>query len=679
VASGLAPTSETLLDTNRVQKALNACPAGKAVELLASGQNNAFLIAPITLPKGVNLLVDASVTVFASRNQRDYDSDATMSCGTLTAAGTGCFPLINVYKGDGAGIMGYGVIDGRGELPMLINGSPTDMSWWDLALKATGSNPQSTPRMLEVTNTTNFTLYKITFLNSPHYHVAMDGVTNFTAWGIKIIAPYDSRNTDGIDPIYSNNVTITNSYISQSDDYVAVSSSNTVAANNVSITNNHFFDGQGASIGSGTAGGVSNVLFDHISIAGDSANRNQRGPFIKSDVSRGGLVQNVTYSNICMQNVRWVIRMDPFFTVGATGSLLPQFKDITIRNLHSTTEGLVFIEGHDSTVPTALTLSNVQIDGIKTSDITVLNANFKLGPDPVNFGSMLTGTGVTVTNNVSTTNLPYPCPPEVFSPIAGELIPGPAQVAAGQSLTVAVQVFTTKALPYQTYLTNLKTNPSANLALPAPTGTVKVLDGSAVVGTSTLNGGQLLRVPISNLSVGTHSLTAIYSGDSNYASITFGNYIVNVAGAPTITAVSNNATGQAGIASGSWVSIYGSYLASAARTWNSSDFSGSNLPTELDDVSVQINGKSAAVYYVSSEQLNVLAPADSAVGPVQVQVKNASGTATSTATLQAYAPGFFTFQGKYVAAVHTDGVYLAPAGYFGSAVASRPAQPDEHY
>jgi uncharacterized protein (TIGR03437 family) len=97
----------------------------------------------------------------------------------------------------------------------------------------------------------------------------------------------------------------------------------------------------------------------------------------------------------------------------------------------------------------------------------------------------------------------------------------------------------------------------------------------------------------------------------------------------------------------------------------------------LDGVSVQINGKSAAVYYVSPGQLNVQAPADDFIGPVQVQVKNAYGTATGNATLQTYAPAFFTFQGKYVAAVHADGVYVTPAGYFGGSVASRPTQPGE--
>jgi len=147
---------------------------------------------------------------------------------------------------------------------------------------------------------------------------------------------------------------------------------------------------------------------------------------------------------------------------------------------------------------------------------------------------------------------------------------------------------------------------------------------------------------------------------------------------PLITGISNNASGAPGIESGSWVSIYGSGLSATTRPWQASDFSGNNLPTTLDNVSVQINGKKAAIAYVSPGQLNVQAPTDTAIGPVQVQVTNSLGTASGTATLASYAPALFTFQAKYASARHnSDGVYVAPAGYLGSATTSRPAQPGE--
>jgi uncharacterized protein (TIGR03437 family) len=149
-------------------------------------------------------------------------------------------------------------------------------------------------------------------------------------------------------------------------------------------------------------------------------------------------------------------------------------------------------------------------------------------------------------------------------------------------------------------------------------------------------------------------------------------------GAPVITGVSNNASGAPAIESGSWVSIYGSGLSVTTRTWQASDFSGTNLPTMLDGVSVTINGKSAAIYYISPGMLNVQAPTDTAIGTVAVQVTNSTGSATGSATLQAYSPAFFSVQAKYASALHnSDGLYVAPAGFFGTAATSLPAQPGE--
>ena len=66
-------------------------------------------------------------------------------------------------------------------------------------------------------------------------------------------------------------------------------------------------------------------------------------------------------------------------------------------------------------------------------------------------------------------------------------------------------------------------------------------------------------------------------------------------------------------------------------------------------------------------------------------VKNSSGTANGTATLQNYSPAFFplTAPGNptgppvYAAAVHTDGIIVVPAGFYGAGVTTRPATPGE--
>jgi uncharacterized protein (TIGR03437 family) len=156
---------------------------------------------------------------------------------------------------------------------------------------------------------------------------------------------------------------------------------------------------------------------------------------------------------------------------------------------------------------------------------------------------------------------------------------------------------------------------------------------------------------------------------------------IGAAGAPAVSKIVNGASYAEGVAPGSWITIRGMNLSATTRAWGAADFRGSSLPAALDGVSVKVNNKDAAVYYISPAQINALAPADTATGTVQVAVTNSRGqSAQSAANLQRMAPAFFTFSqgnGQYPAAVHVDGTYLAPDGLFGSAVPSVPAKMGE--
>src|SRR5579859_1837940 len=69
----LSKIDEAQPDTRRIQQALDTCAPGRAVELHADGSRAAFLSGPLDLRPGVTLRVIAGVTLFASRNPRDYD------------------------------------------------------------------------------------------------------------------------------------------------------------------------------------------------------------------------------------------------------------------------------------------------------------------------------------------------------------------------------------------------------------------------------------------------------------------------------------------------------------------------------------------------------------------------------------------------------------------------------
>lgn len=141
----------------------------------------------------------------------------------------------------------------------------------------------------------------------------------------------------------------------------------------------------------------------------------------------------------------------------------------------------------------------------------------------------------------------------------------------------------------------------------------------------------------------------------------------------------NGASFQSGstVSPGSWVTITGTNLANNARPWASGDFSGSKLPTSLDGVSVTMDGKPAYVEYISANQVNVLAPAGTAIGNIQVAVTNNGMLSnTQTVTMANTAPALFLWNSKYAVATRTDFSLAAPAGLFSGAT-TVPAKPGE--
>jgi len=148
---------------------------------------------------------------------------------------------------------------------------------------------------------------------------------------------------------------------------------------------------------------------------------------------------------------------------------------------------------------------------------------------------------------------------------------------------------------------------------------------------------------------------------------------------PTITLVANAESQSPAIAPNTWVEIKGSNLAPAGdmRTWQSSDFSGGNMPTALDGVSATVAGQPAYVYYISPSQINILTPPGAISGEVAVTVEN-NGTQSSPfmAQAQAESPSFFVFNGgPYVAATHVNGSYLGPTTLYSGLTS--PARPGE--
>jgi uncharacterized protein (TIGR03437 family) len=107
------------------------------------------------------------------------------------------------------------------------------------------------------------------------------------------------------------------------------------------------------------------------------------------------------------------------------------------------------------------------------------------------------------------------------------------------------------------------------------------------------------------------------------------------------------------------------------------DIVNGKLPTSLDGVSVTINGKNAYVYYISPNQINVQAPADTLSGTVNVVVTNSFGvSAPTTVQLQPVFPGLFRLTREYVTATGTNGNFIGPPGIV-EGLETTPARPGD--
>jgi polygalacturonase len=350
----LPAADEQKADTARIQKALDSCGKGKGVELKLRGASNAFLSGPLELRDGVTLVIDKGVTLFETLDPAAMESSPG-SCGLVaTTPGRGCKPLISASHVTGAGVMGDGVIDGRGGEKLLGK----DKSAWDLAEDARAGGSQKVSRLIVADHADDFTLYRITLKNSPNFHVAYSGGNGFTVWGMKIDTPQRlARNTDGVDPGGgSKNITITHSYFREGDDNVAIKGGGPGELTQMTVSHNHFYWGHGMSIGSETNGGVSKLRVHDLSLDGPDS-----GIRIKSMGTRGGLVHDAIYEDICIRNSARPIDITMAYSANGPvkGPSPPTFKDITLKNVRVSGGGRILFDGYDHDHRAQITLDGV--------------------------------------------------------------------------------------------------------------------------------------------------------------------------------------------------------------------------------------------------------------------------------------------------------------------------------
>jgi polygalacturonase len=398
VGDGVVGTNNGTLNTNAIQSAINACAArgGGIVALNPSPSGkNIYLTGPIQLKSHVYLQISGGVTLLATTDQGQY----SIAYLNYPMPGTNVFPfvptapyeaLIFAYQAVDTGIIGTGTINGQGNVvststnrpagtgtgatrydgPSYIGttvGTPTSLySWWTLPSPGNGvslngttwykapqtdiptSNGTTRPWLVEFYESSNVTVNGITLVDSPMWNLVLRyssyititnyHVQNYSDPGATIPAGSIGPNTDGIDPVGSSFITISNIDVQVGDDDVAIKSGlptdvvsgiqlppgsdanqiglPTMPSHDITITNATITGGHGISIGSEASNGVYNVAIQNISATGSSLSEGLR---IKTGRTRGNYatgIHDISINNMIATDVVQPILIYGYYPAG---------------------------------------------------------------------------------------------------------------------------------------------------------------------------------------------------------------------------------------------------------------------------------------------------------------------------------------------------------------------------
>jgi hypothetical protein len=251
------------------------------------------------------------------------------------------------------------------------------------------------------------------------FHIAIGSAGSTIVRGVTVNAPASSHNTDACD-VSGTNTLVESCNISVGDDDFTCGG----GTSDVLLTNNTYGNGHGLSIGSYTQG-VSN-----ITVINCTFNGTQNGIRIKSDIGRGGVVQNINYFNLGMTNVNFPIQIYAYYlwygtpsgispqiaastnAVSPLASATPAFRNITFSNITATSVSgypIGIIWARTEMPATNIIFNKVNLTGNRSFDLyNVVGAQFidcNLKPSATSNTFSLFNAQVTITNSTPTNTL----------------------------------------------------------------------------------------------------------------------------------------------------------------------------------------------------------------------------------------------------------------------------------
>jgi len=361
------------LDTVAIQTALDRCSqaGGGTVEF----PRGVYFSQPLTISSRTTVLLATGATLLASPAQTNFLKDGG---NWLDHKSNDDFkPFIRGTGLTDIAITGNGTIDGNG------------LNWWgpaeEVRTRNPGRPPLPRPDLIALNDCRNVRLAGVKLINSPRSHCVLNNCENLVVDGLTIQSPAGAANTDGLDAVNCRNVVISRCVIDTGDDNISIKSGRKIEGHafgceNITVTGCNFLHGHGMSIGSATVGGVHHVMVKDCHFDGT-----ENGLRIKSGRDRGGLVDDVSYSDITMINVHPAVSIVSYYQYSTNdkypkndpaqpvSETTPRVRNVCISNVTAfCTQDAGLIIGLPESMITNVVLENVHITA--ATGLTIQNA-----------------------------------------------------------------------------------------------------------------------------------------------------------------------------------------------------------------------------------------------------------------------------------------------------------------
>ena len=349
------------INTKAIQKTIDVCAAsGGGIVVVPKG---IFLSGALFLKQGVSLLIEKEGILKGSVNRIDYPQIKTRWEGTEMMY---MCAFINADSLHDVKISGEGTIDGSGDAWVRRINNRQD------AANDT-SRRWERPRLIGIQNCRNVTVAGLKLHNQAVWCIHILYCHDVLLDKLHITADHNIPSSDGIDIDSDKNVRIRNCYIDVNDDCISIKSGKDEdglrvnrPSEDIVVQDCRFGYGHGGvAMGSETSGGIRNVLIkDCIAETGNWA------PIrFKSQPSRGGVVENITYENFKLNDTRKAVefnmawRMVP--PVKPPSKILPVVRNVQLINISGVVNTVGDIHGLEGSPIIGVTFKNCRITAQK--------------------------------------------------------------------------------------------------------------------------------------------------------------------------------------------------------------------------------------------------------------------------------------------------------------------------